>query len=191
VAWRRSAFIAGCVLAALTACTSADVPRSAGTPTPHRPVPVVSPSASAPPAAAMAGGACLLLDYKVINAALGTRFDVAAAANKSGTYTCVVQGNTTYPDLTLSITATTLTTTDFTANLKPSGSTTVAKLGKIGYSAEIKATGKTGPAMEIGWLSGNGRVIIMRYTADVGTAVASSVTDGMVSLARTVDATTV
>jgi hypothetical protein len=139
----------------------------------------------------MAGGACLLLEYKVINTDLGTQFDVAAAADKSGTYTCVVQGSETDPDLTLSITATSLSAADFTATLEPAGSTAVPNLGKIGYSVPIKATSPAGPAIEIGWLSGNDRLIVMRYTAQVGATVPDSVTAGMVSLARTVDATTV
>jgi hypothetical protein len=188
---RRCGVAAGllaiCLLAAVTACTGSHAP-STVTPS-HLPTPAVS--ASAPPPAAMAGGACLLLTYKIINAALGTHFDVAAAADTSGTYSCVVQAATAYPNLTLSITATDLTPTDFTADIKPTGSVAVAQLGKIGYSAQIAATSTTGPATEVGWLSGNDRLIIMRYTAAPGASAAGSITDGMVSLARTVDATTV
>jgi hypothetical protein len=177
--------LAGCVLAAGTACTNA----SASSAPPHPPAPSATASPSAPPPAALAGGACLLLNYDVINSALGTQFDVAAAADRSGTYTCVVQGSVPYPDLTLSITATTLTPANFTADVKPSGATTAAKLGKIGYSTSVPATSTAGSGIEVGWLSGNDRLIIMRYTAATG-ATASDPT-GMVSLARAVDATTV
>jgi hypothetical protein len=173
---------------AAAACTSA---HASSTPSQsHAPAPLVSVSPSAPPPAALAGGACLLLDYKVINAALGTQFDVDASAQKSGTYTCVVQGIAPQPDLALSITATSLTSADFVAQVKPSGSTSVTKLGKVGYSAAIKATASAGPSVEVGWLSGNDRLIILRYTAATGKP-AAQLTNALVSLARKVDATTV
>jgi hypothetical protein len=174
---------------AAAACTSAHASSTASQS--HAPAPRVSVSPSAPPpAAALAGGACLLLDYKVINAALGTQFDVDASAQKSGTYTCVVQGIAPQPDLALSITATSLTSADFVAQVKPSGSTSVTKLGKVGYSAAIKATASAGPSVEVGWLSGNNRLIILRYTAATGKP-AAQLTNALVSLARKVDATTV
>ena len=186
----RAALAAGCVLAVLAAaaCTTSQPDTTEPA---HRPLPTVSTSPAPPAAAALAGGACLLLNYDIINKALGSDFDVAAAANKSGTYTCVVQGTQPYPDLTLSITATSLTPANFTADLKPAGATSVPDLGKVGYSAQITATSTAGPAIEIGWLSGNDRLIVMRYTAGAGATVADPVAAGMASLARTVDATTV
>ena len=189
----RRAFVAliglSTIVALASACTNAE---AAGptTSSSHRPAPDVSGAASAPPAA-MAGGACLLLDFKVINSKLGTKFDVAGAADKSGTYTCVARGNDPYPDLTLSITATSLTTADFTSDVKPSGSTSVADLGQVGYVRQVKSSAKTGPGIEVGWLSGNDRLIVMRYTDASGGTVAGSLTTGMESLARIVDATTV
>ncbi len=162
--------------------------------------PIVTPSISlAPPVpsapgAAMAGGACLLLDFGTINSDLGSSFDTAGAADKTGTYTCVVQaGVDRRPNLTLSITATTLTTTDFTANIVPSGTKPVPQLGKIGYLEHLKPAAGAGPAIEVGWLSGNGRLIIMRYSlANSATdADATAAEAGMTALAKTVDVTTV
>jgi len=149
---------------------------------------------SGPPVAAMAGGACLLLDFHVINAALGSSFNVAAAAASSDTYTCDVQASAAaYPDLTLTVTATDLLPLDFTSSVVPSGSSSVTKLGKIGYVLQVAATTKLGPAIEVGWLSGNGRLIIMRYTfpKSATAADATSLKTKMIALARVVDGTTV
>jgi hypothetical protein len=177
------------LLALLASCTSA-APSSKAL----KPSSATSVSAPPLPAAALAGGACLLMDFKVVNAALGSQFDVAGAADKSGTYTCVLQDDSaTYPNLTLSITATTLAPADFTASISPSGSKPVSNLGKIGYVVQVKATATVGPAVEVGWLSGNDRLIIMRYTfpTDSAATAATAASDGMTALARTVDATTV
>jgi hypothetical protein len=152
------------------------------------------PVQTEPPAAATAGGACLLLDFGVINAALGSSFNVAAAADSSETYTCDVQATTaTYPDLTLTVTATDLLPLDFTATVAPAGSTPVQKLGKIGYVLRVAATTKLGPAVEVGWLSGNDRLIIMRYTfaKSASTAAATALKTKMITLAHAVDGTTV
>ena len=120
---------------------------------------------SGPPVAAMAGGACLLLDFHVINAALGSSFNVAAAAASNDTYTCDVQASAAaYPDLTLDRDRDRPAPLDFTASVAPSGSSSVTKLGKIGYVQQVAPTTKLGPAIEVGWLSGNDRLIIMRYT---------------------------
>ena len=118
------------------------------------------PVPSGPPAAATAGGACLLLDFNVINAALGSTFDVAAAATSSETYTCDVQTTAaTYPDLTLTVTATDLLPLDFTATVAPAGSTSVPKLGKIGYVLQVAATAKLGAG-------GRGRMAVRQRSLD-------------------------
>jgi hypothetical protein len=178
-------------LLALTGCKITNA--AASTPSAHPSI-SMAPSVGPPPPAAMAGGACLLLVFDTINNDLGSTFDTAGSADKGGTYTCVVQaGSDARPNLTLSITATTLTTTDFTATVVPASTKPVTQLGKIGYIKHIAPAGTTGPAIEIGWLSGNERLIIMRYS------MASSSTDadatdaeaGMIKLARTVDVTTV
>jgi len=177
-------------VAALAACQTGTATTSAPTPA-HRPVPSATPVRPSTAPAAMAGGACMLMDYKVINSALATSFDVAASADKSGTYTCVIEGSHSLPDLTLAVTATSLTPADFTAHVAPKGSSSVSKLGLVGYKTTVKATSSAGAGLEIGWLSGNDRLIQLRYTGAVGSSVPSTLSDGMTSLARTVEATTV
>ncbi|HEY2795959.1 MAG TPA: hypothetical protein VGJ28_26585 [Micromonosporaceae bacterium] len=180
------------VLAGVTGCRTLNAGSASPSPSPaHHAAPSTTPS-SAPAAAALSGGACLLLDYQEINSAIGTDFDVAAAATSKGTYLCEVQaGDATYPQLTLAITATTLTTDDFTSSVKPSGAKSVSSLGKIGYSVPIKATSSAGAGVEIGWLSGNDRLIVLRYVGAAGSTVPSTLSAGLVTLARKVDATTV
>jgi len=173
---------------------------SASTTTASPPSPAVQPSGSLTPSApppspaALAGGSCLLLDYATVAQAIGTTFDVAAAADSSGTYTCALQRSAgALPTLTLTITATDLTPLDFTTNVNPAGSKAVSGLGKIGYSIVIDPTSSAGPAAEVGWLSGNGRLILMRYVFPKGsaTATATALVPKLISLAKLVDQTTV
>lgn len=142
--------------------------------------------------AALAGGACLLLDYNTINTALGTQFDVAASADKSDSYTCVVQGSgASFPDLTLSITATDLTVSDFQTDVAPKKSNKVSSLGKVGYEVEHPAAGGNGPTIELGWLSGNERLIVMTYAYPPDATVDPAMVGKMTTLARAVDSATV
>lgn len=153
---------------------------------------VASPSAPAPEPASLAGGACLLLDYGVINKTLGTNFDVAASADKSDSYTCVVQSSTaSYPDLTLAITATDLTVSDFQSDVAPKGSKKVSNLGKVGYEVEHDATSGAGPSIEVGWLSGNERLIVMTFAYAKGATADADMVSKLDDLARSVDAATV
>lgn len=200
---RFRAVVIACALIAVGAASGCSVlsssrAASSQTSSPHSSTGSTAPSASSlpsgPPAAAMAGGACLLLDFHVVNAALGTAFDVAASADASDTFTCDVQATAAaYPDLTLTVTATDLLPLDFTANVAPAGSLPVTKLGKIGYVLQIAATTKLGPAIEVGWLSGNDRLIIMRFTfaKSASAADATALKSKMLTLARVVDGTTV
>lgn len=190
---RRLAAVAvfAILVGTLAGCGPASGPVSPG-PVSSRPGAI--PSVLEPTPASLAGGACLLLDYDVIKSTIGTQFNVAASAVKSGTYTCVVQDSqASYPDLTLAITATDLATSDFKSTVVPHGSTPVTKLGKIGYEIVQPAGTGVGPTIEIGWLSGNDRLIVMRYTfdADASMADASALLDKMIELARKVDITTV
>lgn len=134
------------------------------------------------------------MDFSVINAALKSSFDVSAAADDSGTYTCDVQSTgASYPDLTLTVTATDLQPLDFTANVAPAGSTSVTELGVIAYVLQVKASGKLGPAVEVGWLSGNDRLIILRYTfpSSGTTAAATALQPKLIALAKKIDGATV
>jgi hypothetical protein len=122
--------------------------------------------------AATEGGACYLLDYDVIERLVGVSFDVAAASVADDTFTCVLQQNSgnSYPDLTLSVTPVDADAAVFKATVQPRGATPVAGLGKIGYAASLPATGGTATATggtaavtEVGWLSGNDRLLVLRY----------------------------
>lgn len=186
-----TAALAAGMIAGLAGCGSSASGTSPSSPSSHR---SASPSVPVPKPASLAGGACLLLDYGVIKAALGIEFNVAASADKSGTFTCVVQDSqASYPDLTLAITATDLAASDFKSTVVPKGSTPVTKLGKIGYEIQAPAAFGVGPTIEVGWLSGNDRLIIMRYTfdAEASQADATAMVDKMIALAKTVDGTTV
>ncbi|HKD99180.1 MAG TPA: hypothetical protein VKB69_16490 [Micromonosporaceae bacterium] len=186
-----AAVAAAVVAVTLAGCRAANA--SGGTPQPAgSPSAAASPGPSGP--AALAGGACLLMDYATIREDLGVQFSVAAAADTSGSYTCLLRTATTnLPDLVLSITATDLTSAEFLANVQPSGATKVTELGKVGYVQQVAGSSGTGPAVEVGWLSGNDRLITLRYTSGQGTAAAdiAAMATNMVTLARHVDATTV
>jgi hypothetical protein len=178
--------LAGAVAVALGGCNlPTGSPASSGAKKPKT-------ASSEPKPASLAGGACLLLDYDTINTTLGTHFDVAASADKSDSFTCVVQGASAgLPDLTLSITATDLTPSDFTADVKPAKSSAVAGLGKIGYEIEHPPGDGNGSTIEVGWLSGNDRLIVMTYAYAAGQTVDDAMVTAMIELAKKIDGTTV
>jgi hypothetical protein len=183
--------VAAAVAVALAGCQAANA--SAGTPQPAG-SPSAPVSLGPPSPAALAGGACLLMDYDTVRKDLGVEFAVAAAADTSGSYTCLLRTATAdLPDLVLAITSTDLTGAEFLADVQPSGATAVTDLGKVGYVQQIPAASGTGSAVEVGWLSGNDRLITMRYTSAKGTTAeqVAALVDRMVALARHVDATTV
>lgn len=152
---------------------------------------------TAPVAAAEAGGACQLLNYDTIKQSLGVSFGVAAAAQRGGTFTCLVQPRGAgFPDLTLSVTATSADAQSFSGAMVPGGATGVAGLGKAGYSLlrpvagdAGPGVGDAGPGVETGWLSGNQRLMVLRYqlgptsTADDAAAAVSH----LIELAKTID----
>ena len=190
---RATALVAALIaVTAPAACTTAG--HGSAPIAPPAPPPSVTPSTAPPTPAALAGGACLLLDFNTVAKQLGTAFTVSAAADTSGTFSCVLQESSgSYPRLTLSITATELSPDDFTADVKPKGSTSVAELGKTAYEAQVSAPESAGPVIEVGWLSGNDRLIIFRYAFPTGTSpdVSKALAPKMVSLAKIVDQTTV
>jgi hypothetical protein len=144
--------------------------------------------------AATAGGACQLLDFDRIAATVGTRFDVAAASQTGVTYTCVVeQTGANLPDLSLSVASTQADVGIFKSTVMPSGAASVADLGKSGYSAAVPAGSGAGPGVEVGWLSGNQRLITLRLRTRAGTAPADVVAllPKLVTLAKQIDMTTV
>jgi hypothetical protein len=149
----------------------------------------VPPVASREPAES-AGGACQLFDYDVVKAQLGIDFDIAASGNVNATYTCVLQQTDgDVPDLSLAVTATEADTETFTKTVKPKGSASVSGLGKVAYSSPVAAGGGAGPGLEVGWLSGNQRLIILRYRSPNGTAsgAVNGLLSKLVALAKQID----
>lgn len=140
--------------------------------------------------AAIAGGACQLLDYDVITTTVGFTFDVAAAGQTGGTYTCVLeQSKAKLPDMSLSIASTQADPTVFKKVVAPKGSAAVPDLGKAGYSAVVAATAGAGPVVEVGWLSGNQRIITLRLRTAASTAAAdaAALVPKLVALAKQID----
>ncbi|SDY48055.1 hypothetical protein SAMN05444365_102392 [Micromonospora pattaloongensis] len=173
--------VIGAGLLLLTACEA-----QAGA-IPAGPAPVV---ADVP--ASAAGGACHLLDYDVIEQATGARFDVAVATRREQTYTCLVRARAaSRPDLVLSATETSADVEIFTEDVVPRGAKPVKGLGKAGYRLAVPAASGQGPGVEVGWLSGNGRLLTLRYTLGTGQDAAAELSTRLVTLAQRVDAAAV
>jgi hypothetical protein len=140
--------------------------------------------------AADVGGACLLIDYDDIAATIGVRFAVAAAARQGETSTCAVQGaSTPYPDLVLAVTPTIADAAAFNATIRPPAGTAVGELGLVAYTVPVQATATTGPGVEVGWLTGNGRLIMMQYhlAPAANPADVLAATQGVIAFAKRVD----
>ena len=159
-----------------------------------REVPPVAAPAAEPRAvevsAASSGGACRLLDFAVIAKHTGGRFDVAAAMDKGDTHTCVVRAErAVLPELTLTVTDTSIDTSTFTLDVLPRGAKKVTKLGKVAYRHTLPKTAKNGPVAEVGWLAGEGRLATLRWTSPRGTATAEAdkVAGKLVTLAKVID----
>ncbi|OLB82105.1 MAG: hypothetical protein AUI14_01210 [Actinobacteria bacterium 13_2_20CM_2_71_6] len=168
--------VAGC------AASAAGSPRTA---TSARPAPV----STREPAEA-AGGACQLLNYEQVTAAIEVDFDVAGASTSGDTYTCVLRRvDGALPDLSLAVSPTLADTTVFSTSVTPKGAVVVGDLGKLGYSRPLPAASGTGPGAEIGWLSGNQRLMILRYRTPPGTAPtdATALIPKLIALAKKVD----
>jgi hypothetical protein len=137
------------------------------------------------------GGACYLLDYDVIGKAIGTQFGVSAASQAGDTYTCVLQqaAGPGYPDLTLAVSPTDADPAIFTSTVQPKGAAPVANLGKVGYAVALPPSGDAGPGVEVGWLSGNGRLLILRYRfpPPASAADAATMVPKLSALAQTID----
>lgn len=144
--------------------------------------------------AAAAGGACHLLDFATVGEAIGVNFDTAGASEKDETYTCALtEAGQSYPDLVLAVTATKIDKTVFEATITPKGSTKVSGLGSIAYRITLGAKSKAGPAIEVGWLSGNKRLMLLRYTfpPDAAESDVDAFPAKIVDLAKKIDETMV
>lgn len=144
------------------------------------------------PAASAAGGACQILDFDAVAQFVGVTFEVAAAAQKDATATCVLQrgGGSGYPDLTLAVTPTTVPASAFKATAAPPGAGEVAALGQAAYQLVRPAAGTDpagpGPAVEIGWLSTRNQLMVVRYrlAADKPQTDAEALVPQVVELAK-------
>jgi hypothetical protein len=182
---RRSGRLLTLGLLALTGCGAAAAGADAR--------PQVRPSPTRWPAAT-AGGACQLLDFDAVEATVGTSFDVAAASQAGATYTCVLERTGAHlPDLSLSVASTQADVGIFKKTVVPKGAAAVPDLGRYGYSAPVPAGAGAGPGVEVGWLSGNQRLITLRLRtgADTAEADAAGLTPKLVTLAKQIDMTTV
>jgi hypothetical protein len=118
------------------------------------------------PAAASAGGACILWDYAEIEQQLGVLFDIAAAGQVDDTSTCVVQSEgATHPDLMLSVVEQTPADAAlYNAELVPAKATKVKGLGRAAYRIVTKAAADHGPVAEVGWLTRDKQLMTLRFT---------------------------
>ncbi|HEY8533215.1 MAG TPA: hypothetical protein VIL44_04965 [Micromonospora sp.] len=137
---------------------------------------------------ATAEGACHLLDVALVAEVIGIRFDIAAASRQGATYTCLLRPLANpHPELALSITATTIDATILREEVAPRGARAVKGLGKAGYQATVAGSGAQRPAVEVGWLSGDQRLISLRYTVADGEDPAE-LAPRLLTLARRIDA---
>ncbi|MEH0973502.1 hypothetical protein V6U77_20480 [Micromonospora sp. CPCC 205546] len=141
-------------------------------------------------AAASSGGACRLLDFGVIEQHAGVRFDVAAASATGDSHTCVVRaGREALPELTLTVTRTSIDAATFTADVVPEKAAKVTGLGQKAYRRTTSAKGALGPVAEVGWLAAEGRLATLRYATpgDADRAEAEKLTTALVALAQQLD----
>jgi hypothetical protein len=116
------------------------------------------------------GFACQAVELDNVAARLGVRFDTSAGANVDLTYTCVLaQLAAAYPNLTLSMSKSAANVVIFQVTALPAGATDVKDLGRVAYQITVPAGTdgdgtKTGPTVEIGWLSAAPQQLVMRYT---------------------------
>lgn len=167
-------WVTAVALAALAGCAPAAQPAAEPAATP-RPAAVAG---TEPPRPAAAGGACHLLDYDVIAAHLGVRFDVAAARSSGDSHTCVLRRERErMPELVLAVTPARVDVPTFVEDFTPAGSTAVSELGKAGY---------LGPGLEVGWLSGDDRLLLLSLAMPDGSGP-DEPGDGLLALARAID----
>jgi len=130
------------------------------------------------------------MNFDLVKSSLGVDFDVAGAGNVDDSYTCVLQKlKDELPDLTLSVTPTQADISLFHDKVIPKGATVLSDLGKLGYSRTFSAAAGAGPGAEVGWLSGNQRLMTLRYRSPAGTdpGDVSALLPKLVDLAKKVD----
>ncbi|MDG4808525.1 hypothetical protein O7634_17380 [Micromonospora sp. WMMD1120] len=155
---------------------------------PPRVPPPVPPAVQA--AAASSGGACRLLDFGVIEQVTKVRFDVAAASEQGDTHSCVVRAaGATLPELTLSVSETTIDKATFAADVVPDRAAKVTGLGQQAYQRTTASASGRGPGAEVGWLAADGRLATLGWTAARGSerAAVEKLTGSLTALAKKVD----
>jgi hypothetical protein len=157
----------------LSACTSDELPAP-------KTAPQVRP-------AALAGGACLLIEFATLERILGEHYTIAASAKKDATNTCVVRTEgAPAPEVALSVTPSKVDAAVFNDVVKPKGSTPVAGVGRAAYQQVTAAKAPDGPLLEIGWLTGDARLLFLRWTLAPG-ADAAQAAPKLVALAKELD----
>jgi hypothetical protein len=150
------------------------------------PIPQPAPAPQLRPAA-LEGGACQLIEFEKVSQALGQSYTIAAAAKKDKTNTCVVRTEQApLPEVVLSVTPTKADPAVFKDVVKPKGSTAVAGVGKMAYQLVTPAKGSAGPVVEIGWLTGDARLLFLRLALPSG-ADAAAAAPQLVALAKEID----
>ncbi|MGH8879595.1 MAG: hypothetical protein ACRD0P_19975, partial [Stackebrandtia sp.] len=139
--------------------------------------------------AAESGGVCEYLDFASLKKATGQAFTVAEAGGGKEVSSCVVQTTQgSFPDITLTKAKTATDAKTYEKEIPPKDHDEVKELGKAAYSAVRKPVEKSGPVVEIGWLT-KGHMYSMRYTTTANTpgAEADASVDALVDVARDAD----
>jgi hypothetical protein len=173
---RLGGLLTGLALAVplLSACTS------------HHDLPTPLPAPQVRPAS-LAGGACRLIEFDKLEKILGQHYTIAASAKKDTTNTCVVRTEAApVPEVVLSVTPSKADTAVFNDIVKPKGSTAVAGVGKVAYQLVTPGKAGNGPLLEIGWLTGDARLLFLRWTLAAGSDPAAA-GPKLVALAKELD----
>jgi len=117
----------------------------------------------------LAGGACQLIEFETLEKLLGQRYTIAAAAKKDTTNTCVVRTEAApVPEISVSVTPSKADAAIFNDIVKPKGSTAVAGIGKAAYQLVTPGKAADGPVLEVGWLTGDARLLFLSWTLPAG-----------------------
>lgn len=198
--WRRAlgATVTALAVAALSsgcgligdagAKESGDDSAAADTTTPPKDAGGASPTGKA----AEAGGVCEFLDFASLKKATGQAFTIAESGGDGEVTSCVIQTTEgSFPDVTLTKARTATDEKTYEKEIPPKDHDGVKDLGKTGYSAVRKPVEKSGPVVEIGWLTKK-HMYSLRYTtvANTPAAEADAAVKALVDVAHAVDKAT-
>jgi hypothetical protein len=142
------------------------------------------------PPAASAGGACILWDYAFIEEMIGVRFTIAAGSQIDDTATCLVRTQEKdEPSLLLTVSPSSANAALFTEDVMPPKAAKLKGLGQAGYRQVTKATAKSGPAIEVTWLSEGHQLQSLKYTFAKGAqqAAVNDMAAGLLGMAKVMD----